>query len=240
MLGIAVQLAISWLVLWLTYRLNLEALGLLPNRRRLLDLAFGLLLGVVGCGSFFGLAALAAERNITLNPLYTLQHFGSAAGWHLRSVIFEELIFRGALLYVLIRKLGATKACLISAAAFGIYHWFTMGALGNPIMMLVLFLFTGFYGVLFALSFARTGSLYLPIALHFGWNLVQAIAFTQGKGEQLLLMSGGHLFGMALSALLLAIPFACVPTLLYLYLKRRNKIAPAPLKECPVKARPAA
>lgn len=44
MLGILVQLAISWLVLWFGCRQQLEALGMLPNRRRLIDLTFGLLL----------------------------------------------------------------------------------------------------------------------------------------------------------------------------------------------------
>lgn len=34
----------------------------------------------------------------------------SGMGWVLRSVLFEELVFRGAVLYILIQKLGPRKA----------------------------------------------------------------------------------------------------------------------------------
>lgn len=221
MLGIAVQLALSWLVLWFACRRHLDALGLLPTRRRLLDLAFGLTLAALACGLTFGLGLLIRDVDVARNPNYTASHFWGAAGWHLRSVLFEELIFRGALLFILIRKLGVWKACAISATAFGIYHWFSMGALGQPVQMLILFLFTGFYGLLFAVSFAWSGSLYLPVALHFGWNLVQAVAFSPGKGEQLLTVSGGHLVSPVVFASPLLIPFVAVPLALAFYLRRR-------------------
>ncbi|WP_371932082.1 CPBP family intramembrane glutamic endopeptidase [Mesobacillus subterraneus] len=92
--------------------------------------------------------------------------------WNVKSVVFEELIFRGALLYSAIRKWGARTGILLSAIAFGIYHWFTFGVLGNIVLMLVVFLMTSFSGLVWAYAFEKTKSMMLPIGLHLGWNFV--------------------------------------------------------------------
>lgn len=44
MIGIIAELAISWLLLWLFTQTNLEALGLLPSKNRLINAGIGLLL----------------------------------------------------------------------------------------------------------------------------------------------------------------------------------------------------
>jgi membrane protease YdiL (CAAX protease family) len=51
--------------------------------------------------------------------------------WTLFSVLYEELIFRGVVLYILIKRIGEVKAILISCIAFGIYHWFSYGLFWN-------------------------------------------------------------------------------------------------------------
>ncbi|MGQ3088461.1 lysostaphin resistance A-like protein, partial [Flavobacterium sp.] len=106
-----------------------------------------------------------------------------------RAVLYEELIFRGALLYLLIQKTGTNRAMLVSSAAFGIYHWFAWQAFGNPVQMLVIFLMTGSCGYIFALAFVRTRSMYLPFALHLGNNITQMILFSGDAsiGDQMLL-----------------------------------------------------
>ena len=63
-------------------------------------------------------------------------------------------------------------ALFFSAAAFGVYHWFTFGVLGSPPAMVVVFIVTGFMGYVFGLAYFRTSSLMLPIGIHLGWNLV--------------------------------------------------------------------
>jgi len=75
-----------------------------------------------------------------INPHYTFTNFIRSVQYLLRSVVYEELIFRGVLFYILINKIGAQQAILISAAAFGVYHWFAWQAFGNPAQMLVIFL----------------------------------------------------------------------------------------------------
>lgn len=187
MLGIVVQLAISWLVLWWFDRSNLSPLGLMPNRRRVLDFFLFFLVSATFCASGFGLKMLIAKQQWTLNPAATGLGLLDGARWTLVSVLFEELIFRGALFYVLIKRLGAARATWISAAAFGMYHWFSQGSWGNPGAMIVTFVITGAMGLVLAYGYVKTNSLYVPIAIHLGWNLVQQNVFSVGP-------IGNHLF----------------------------------------------
>lgn len=186
MLGIAVQLALSWLFLWWFERTNLWPLGLMPSRTRLYHFLLFFLISAAFCASGFGLKMLIAKQRWMLSPSATVLGFLEGARWTTVSVLFEELIFRGALLYILIRKLGATRAIWISATAFGIYHWFSHGTLGNPGAMFVTFVITGAMGLVQAYGFAKTGSMYIPSAIHLGWNLVQQNVFSSSPiGNQL-------------------------------------------------------
>ena len=57
--------------------------------------------------------------------------------------------------------------------------------------MLYIFLVTGCSGWMFAYAYAKTKSLYAPIGLHLGWNLVTAVVFSAGPiGQQLLTQQG--------------------------------------------------
>jgi membrane protease YdiL (CAAX protease family) len=58
-----------------------------------------------------------------------------AARFVLDSVVHEELLFRGCLLYRAVRWLGPWRAVWLDAAAFGIHHWFSDGVLGQPVAM---------------------------------------------------------------------------------------------------------
>jgi hypothetical protein len=115
-----------------------------------------------------------------LNPDLTTTLVSKGVWWHLKSVLFEELIFRGVLLYLLIKKLGALKGIIISAIAFGIYHWFSHEVIGHPAQMAVTFLTTGIMGLLYAYGYAKTFSLYVPVAIHFGWNFTKGFIFSEG------------------------------------------------------------
>jgi membrane protease YdiL (CAAX protease family) len=101
-------------------------------------------------------------------------------------VLFEELIFRGALLYLAIGKFGVKTACTLSAVCFGAYHWFTYNLFGSPVQMVIVFLMTGIFGFTLAYAFAKTKSIYLPVGLHLGWNLFTIVVFSNGPlGQQI-------------------------------------------------------
>jgi len=167
------------------------------------------------------------------NPHYTLADFLVASGYVFRSALYEDLIFRGALLYILIKRLGPQKAVLISAVLFGIYHWFSWGALGQPVQMAIIFLTTGLAGYVFALAFEKTGSIYMPFALHFGIDFVNMVIFSQDKaiGLQLLVKTFATdpaSPGSVISILVILVHFTWFPVLALAYLRHRKLKNPLP------------
>ncbi|MBI1769998.1 MAG: CPBP family intramembrane metalloprotease [Bacteroidetes bacterium] len=225
MIGILIQLIISWLLLWLFEKKDLTALGIKPTKGRLFNFLFGFLTAAI-CFTIYCLTTTTLTNNHwTLNNDFTAKNFATSSWWTLNSVLFEELIFRGALLYILIQKIGINKACLISSIAFGIYHWFSYGVLGNPIQMIYVFFSTGIWGLMYALAFAKTKSLYLPIGLHLGWNLFNIVVFSQGPlGQQLLINdNNGKLLNGLPSLVLSLFQLFFLPTIVYLYLRRYER-----------------
>jgi len=82
---------------------------------------------------------------------------------------------------------------------------------------------TGIWGFMFAMAFAKTKSLYLPIGLHFGWNLISTVVFSQGPlGNQLLIGNGGQKMGVILSLVVFLFQVFVVPIITYWYLKRHS------------------
>jgi uncharacterized protein len=77
----------------------------------------------------------------------------------------EEMLFHGYAFQLLIRRLGAFATILPAAVIFGLAH------LGNPNSNLLGIGNTMLWGVLFGYAYLRTSALWLPIGLHFGWNV---------------------------------------------------------------------
>lgn len=184
MVGIIVQLFLSWLIIWLYEKGNLSFMGLKPTKKRLLLFFLFFSITIACAVSGFFLRMLIAKQSWTLNPEMSFNHILNGFWFVIKSVLFEEFIFRGVLLYILIRKLGSTKAIIISAITFGIYHWFSHELWGNPQQMAIEFFITGAMGLVLAYGYAKTYSLYVPIAIHLGWNLVQMVIFSNGNSGQ--------------------------------------------------------
>lgn len=186
MIGIIVQLAISWLIVWLYEKGNLSCLGLMPTKKRLLDFTLFFFITAACAVSGFALKMLIAKQSWMLNPALNTVSILEGIWFTVKSVLFEELIFRGVLLYILMKKLRTTRAIIISAVAFGIYHWFSHELWGNPVQMAIEFVMTGIMGLALAYGYAKSYSLFIPIAIHFGWNIVQMVVFSGNTiGQQL-------------------------------------------------------
>ncbi|WGQ11349.1 CPBP family intramembrane metalloprotease [Pedobacter gandavensis] len=125
--------------------------------------------------------SLLVENSYQFNPDYTIIDFFKSSFFVLKGVIFEELQFRGALFYLLIRQLGTNKAIAISAIAFGIFHWFSYGIIGQPLKMLTVFISTGIMGYLLALAFVKSSTILLPLMIHLGYNFSSMILFSKEK-----------------------------------------------------------
>lgn len=195
MIGILVQLLLSAILAWIFDKRKLFFKGFLPTAQHLIDLSGFFLLTAFFCAGGFLLKMFFGNQQWVLNPNLSFQLVMAGTWWNIKSVLFEELLFRGILLYILIQKAGETKAILLSAIAFGIYHWFSFGVLGNPVQMIIVFLMTGTMGLVLAYGYTKTLSLYLPTGIHLGWNLTQIFVFSQGPiGDGLLIPAGSREF----------------------------------------------
>lgn len=78
--------------------------------------------------------------------------------------IGEEMLFRGYGFQVFMAAVGPFAAILPMAVLFAFMHS------NNPAFGLLAGFNTFLWGVLLGYSFLRSGDLWLPIGLHFGWN----------------------------------------------------------------------
>lgn len=187
MLGIFVQLLISWLLIRLFEKGSLHVLGFYPAKKRLSGFVLFFMVTALCCSADFFMRMAFARQQWEINPDLTATLILNGIWWNIKSVLFEELIFRGVLLYMLIKKLGPAKAIAVSAIAFGIYHWYSHEVIGNIPQMTITFVTTGFMGLIYAYGYAKTFSLYIPVAIHLGWNVTRSVVFSETViGDQLL------------------------------------------------------
>ncbi len=86
--------------------------------------------------------------------------------------VAEELLFRGALLRVLMRRMTPPWAAFVSALAFAAVHPLSSPTIGSVIAVPALFAL----GLVSAAVAIRTGNLSASILLHAGFNLLTAVS----------------------------------------------------------------
>ena len=214
------------LVTWVLLRLEgkrLSAVGVDQPSRRFAEFGVGFaVLGLAAAIQQLGLSAATSDpfvRNADVRPALLLEN----ARFVVNSVLYEELLFRGYLLYQAVRWLGPTRAVWLHAAVFGVYHWFSYGAFGNPVLMVYLLIMTGAFGLMWARAFVATGSVAAPIGLHLGWNAISYIIFSAGPlGAALLVPASGapKLQDNGLASVLLSFVLPLATTALVLWLCR--------------------
>jgi len=221
MVGIIIILIISWLLLWVVEKKNLSVLGFTPTKNRLANFCVGFFMTGLLCAVYHYIKVVVVHNFWMLNPKLSGANLINSTWWIIKSVLFEELLFRGALLYMVMKKLGSRWGCLLSAGAFGVYHWFSYGAFGNPIQMLMILLMTGLFGWVLAKAYDATKSLYLPIAFHLGWNVVNILVFSNGPlGAQLLVRANDNQAQGLVSLLIFLFQMLALPLFGYLYIRK--------------------
>ena len=229
MLGIFVQLAISWLLIWLFEKKDLGVLGLWPTGKRIADFGLFFIVTALCAASACLIRIYFAKETWALNPAFNFNLLLNGLWYNIKSVLYEELIFRGVLLYIMIKRLGAFKAMLISSIAFGIYHWFTFEILGNISQMIIIFFITGIMGLIYAYGYAKTFSLYIPIAIHLGWNFTNGFVFSQGNiGKGVFIVTHQPVITVSWATWFLVIYFPMIAAMVVnFFLIRRHKQASA-------------
>lgn len=184
MIGLLVIIVISWLLLYFIEKKNLDVLGIVPNANRISQFLIGffVITTIVLINIYIETIVLKIEWEQKTINYYTIFN---AFVYHIKSALTEDLVFRGAILYILISRLGAKWAIFISAFSFGIYHVFSYGMLGERIIpILYVIIVTGFVGYVWAYSFYKTKSIMLALGFHLGVNLINSFFFeSQPYGE---------------------------------------------------------
>ncbi|MBM3728208.1 MAG: CPBP family intramembrane metalloprotease [Acidobacteria bacterium] len=88
----------------------------------------------------------------------------------------EEMLFHGYAFQVMLRKFGLFGTVLPAAALFAAAHS------GNLNVGHLALLNTFLWGAVLGFSFLRSGDLWLPVGLHFGWNWVLPLLGTNVSG----------------------------------------------------------
>jgi uncharacterized protein len=154
------------IVLRIYERGNLASIGLGWTSASRRNLSLGILGGV------------GAALVVILVPLVLrIADFERVPGEHFRwpSLLFvsilllfgavgEEMLFRGYGFQVLVKGIGAFATILPTAVLFGLAHSQNLNFGPLPLTNTIL------WGVVLGYSFLRSGDLWLPIGLHFGWN----------------------------------------------------------------------
>ena len=124
MIGLVVVILLTWLFLKYVVNEPISVLGIAPTSQRLRELTVGItFMAIVGFINFLWQADVK-EITYAVSEDYSFFDFLWGSFWVFRSVLFEELLFRGVLLFLLIKYVGIFKGCLFSAITFGVYHWF--------------------------------------------------------------------------------------------------------------------
>ena len=233
MIGV-VLVALSWALLRWQGK-SLRELGFDRPQRRIYELGVGCLVA----GAFAAMrclyAAWAGGMSWVVNDSLADGAIAESLRFDVNSVLYEELLFRGYLLYKAIQWWGERRGVAVSAVSFGVYHWFSMELFGNPVAMVMTFVMTGLFGWMCAVAFAKSGSVALPIGLHLGWNLVTNTVFSSGPlGARLLLLDPDRmdtLGGLDRLLIELGVPLSLPILVLCLLLARKSplgEVSPAP------------
>jgi uncharacterized protein len=156
----------NWLALRIYEDRPLIDAGLWANRASAENLGFGVMGGIgAAClvlvppllAGAARLQSVAAPEAGTLAFVTVLLAVGAAG---------EELLFRGYGFQVLLARFGPYATILPVGVIFALMHGY------NPHASPLGITNTAGFGILFGYAFLRTRDLWLPIGIHFGWNLM--------------------------------------------------------------------
>lgn len=150
---------------------RLQLIGFMWHAAAARHFWFGVALGAAGIAFIIGIPLLAekayyvATPNTPFNPGSLLL----VSACLLFGAIGEELLFRGYAFQVLAGAFGTYKVLLPVSVLFAAAH------AGNTAASTVGLFNTFLWGVLLGYALLRSGDLWLPIGLHFGWNVTMPL-----------------------------------------------------------------
>jgi hypothetical protein len=146
--------------------LDRSGLGWSPASR--VNLGLGVLGGAAAASLVLGPPLLTGAAMMQRSPQDadgTLGMFFFVGAMLLCGAAGEEILFRGFAFQKLLSVLGPAATILPIGVIFALMH------ASNPSATPLGLVNTGGFGMLFGYAFLRTHDLWLPIGLHFGWNI---------------------------------------------------------------------
>jgi membrane protease YdiL (CAAX protease family) len=152
-----------------------KALGINVNLLAIKNLLLGILLGA-GALAFaaviaMGFGGMSFQINRSFGADVISKTLAISFGVFVLAAIAEEIVFRGYMLQTLLRSRMDFVAIVFTSALFMLIH------ADNPNVTYVGLANTFLAGIWFAVAYAKTRSLWLPIGLHFSWNWFQGSIF---------------------------------------------------------------
>jgi membrane protease YdiL (CAAX protease family) len=164
--GALTILIAAWVMTRFIDKRSFTSLGFTPNRITrdvLLGLGIGLGMMAISVAVLWSAGWAIPQAGVPFS-LTVLAVVGVAM---LANTVTQEVLVRGYIQQTIQLQFGPVLAVVISAFIFMLLH---LGAIkGAPLPAVNLFA----AGILLGVAYAVTHNLWLPIALHFGWNFLQ-------------------------------------------------------------------
>lgn len=128
-------------------------------------LGFACVMLMFACGILGGFIRVKPAANPEQRDEHLPQFFGGLSDYF-SGAILEEVVTRGYVYYLLWKAFGGMPAIVISSLLFSLVH------LIRPNRIPLMFTLNAFiFGLLTGACRYCTGQLWLPMGLHFGWNV---------------------------------------------------------------------
>lgn len=162
--ALAIILA-TWLMLRFVDRRSFRSIGLAPGSA-VRHLGFGIPAGAAWLLAPLTALWLAGLAGLQPAGAFSVPALAGAATAIFLNVLTQQLLLCGFIFQTIQARSNSAVAVLVSAALFALYH---LGAYQGALLpALNVFL----AGLLFCLTFRLSGTLWLPIGIHFAWNLL--------------------------------------------------------------------
>ena len=107
-----------------------------------------------------------------------LSYAGMPVEWTgILAPIYEEILFRGVILALLVSAIGTTKGIMFSALLFGLWHFKNIIYFGPSLELWWQVLYTFVLGLLLAWLTIKTQSIWLSVVLHYFNNISAPISW---------------------------------------------------------------
>lgn len=162
--GPVLAVAMIWLYIWVGTRFEKRSVVEFHPRAGMRHLLLGIAGGAVLAGVTIGILALFGGYRIT--GWGSITGALAVAGTMCAVAVAEEVFFRGIVFRLLLGRWGVLVALIVSSIIFGLLHLINPGASLNGALSIAIEA-----GLMLGAAYLLTGSLWLAIGLHFGWNV---------------------------------------------------------------------